>query len=328
MQIIKFVSVVLLCVTLVYFIMFMCEFSQKNSFANVTGGATYSFPVDVVLTFRGEIFDLTSNREGYNYEIKYCLRSISKNMPWVRRIYILQNSDANVPSFFSANYRQNGIYLFGDDQVIPAKYLPTTNSDSIETFLTLLPGLSENFIYFNDDWFVMKPVPMHYFFTSGGVPKRIIENRRYLPSTKNVMKTPPSPGESVWYPHVPTPYTKTEINTYLDKYPEFIEYTRSIRSRKNLDKSVCYDLGLTFPCMQLHTNVSYNSHQTNGKETEKEASDYLEFPRDIAKISKVSKKFLCVNDQFEGSLEERSSFRNTLNTVMESVFPDKSWAEL
>jgi hypothetical protein len=287
-----------------------------------------NFPVDAVVTFRGEIFNLNGNREGYNYEIKYCLRSISKYMPWIRRIYVLQGADAKVPSFFSKNYKRNGVFLFNDHEIIPKKYLPTTNSDSIETFLTLLPGLSEHFIYLCDDMFVMKPVSVDYFFTPNGVPRRIIFPRTYIEQVGiQKIKAPPSPGS--WYAHIPIPYTKTEINEYLNKYPDFIEYIRSIRSRNDKIKAAeaCHKIGLTFPCLQLHTNVDFMGKGTSNNEYELGISDYLRFPIDTWKIKDCSKKFLCIGDYFIGSLEERSVQRNILKESLESIFPEKSRAE-
>jgi hypothetical protein len=285
------------------------------------------FPVDAVITFRGEKFNLNHNREGYNYEIKYCLRSISKNMPWIRRIYVLQGADSKVPSFFSENYEKNNVFLYNDDEIIPKQYLPTNNSDSIETFLTYLPGLSEQFIYFCDDIFVRKEVPIEYFFTSSGVPKRCKFPVIYHEAIKDYeFKTPPSPG--LWYPHVPIAYTKTEINKYLNKYSEFIEYIRNIHSRKNNSFTSCHNIGLLYPCLQLHSNINFMSKGINNGEYEIEASDYYAFPRDMMIIEFGSKKFFCVNDESTGSLQDRVINRNKLRKIMEKIFPEKSRAEI
>ena len=314
---------------------------QSDLFSNIsTINQTigYNFPVDAVVTFRGEFLDLNNEREGYNYEIKYCLRSISKNLPWIRNIYVMQNPQAKIPSFFSENYRENGVILLSDDQVIPKKYLPTTNSESIETFLAMIPGLSEQFIYFCDDIFVNKPTPIEYFFTKTGIPKRLIFSRMYHGqkqlTNKYGFKAPPSPGFWVWYPHVPIPYTKTEINNFLNAYPEFIEYIRSIRSRK--DKKTwfdsCVDIGLTFPCMQFHTNVdwftSQNQNVESAGESGDQALDYIFFPQDTWKIRDSLKRFICVGDHFTGSLAERSIERDKLKGALESIFPEKSRAEI
>jgi hypothetical protein len=304
----------------------MCEYiSPVDSFSS-----DYFFPVDAVVTFRGETLDSNDEREGYNYEIKYCLRSISKNMPWIRRIYVLQGSDAKTPSFFSETYNKNDVILLSDDDIIPEKYLPTANSDSIETFLTSLPGLSEQFIYFCDDMFVNKLTPIDYFFTPGGIPKRLAFSRLYLEqSIENDIKAPPSPGTEYWYPHVPIAYTKKEINMYLEKYPKFIEYIRSIRSRKDRELSAkqCMQIGLTYPCMQLHTNVDLMNNGISNNKYETSESDYIHFPVEIPKIKDISKRFFCVGDHFIGSLEERSKYRNDLQKILNELFPEKSRAE-
>ena len=47
---------------------------------------------------------------------------------------------------------------------IPEKYLPTFNSHAIEWNMHRIPGLAENFVYFNDDMFLIKKVrPEQYF---------------------------------------------------------------------------------------------------------------------------------------------------------------------
>ena len=47
------------------------------------------------------------------------------------------------------------------------QYLPTYNSHTIELNLHRIPGLSENFVYFNDDVFLIRPVTPQHFFKNG-----------------------------------------------------------------------------------------------------------------------------------------------------------------
>jgi len=53
------------------------------------------------------------------------------------------------------------------EDIIPEKYLPTFNSTTIEMFLCKIKGLSEHFIYFNDDMFPVMPHSMNDFFIDG-----------------------------------------------------------------------------------------------------------------------------------------------------------------
>ncbi len=321
------IFLIIILMTLLIIFCFVIHPIILDTFTNI------NFPVDAVITFRGEKLNLNHNREGYNYEIKYCLRSISKNMPWIRNIYVLQGADAKIPSFFSKNYLKYNVMLYNDDEIIPKKYLPTNNSDSIETFLTLLPGLSEHFIYFCDDIFVRKETPVDYFFTSSGVSKRpvfpVVYHKQIVNyhnrSSDGDIKTPPSSG--MWYPHVPIAYTKTEFNEYLNKYSDFIEYIRSVRSRKNNTYTLCHNIGLLYPCLQLHSGINYLGKGISN-EHEIIASDYYAYPRDISIIELGLKRFFCVNDESSGSLEERVINRTKFRKIMEKIFPEKSRAEI
>jgi len=51
-------------------------------------------------------------------------------------------------------------------------YLPVFNSRAIEINLHRIPGLAEQFIYFNDDMFITKPVKKSDFFNNG-LPKDV-----------------------------------------------------------------------------------------------------------------------------------------------------------
>ena len=50
------------------------------------------------------------------------------------------------------------------------QYLPTFNSTSIESLLYRIPGLSDRFVYFNDDIFLIQPTKLSDFF-DGNIPK-------------------------------------------------------------------------------------------------------------------------------------------------------------
>ena len=49
----------------------------------------------------------------------------------------------------------------------PEEYLPTFNSHTIEMNLHRIKGLSEQFVYFNDDMFINKPMKPRDFFVHG-----------------------------------------------------------------------------------------------------------------------------------------------------------------
>ena len=50
---------------------------------------------------------------------------------------------------------------------IPAEFLPTFNSVVIERYMHRIPGLSEHFVYFNDDFYIINHLPVERFFKNG-----------------------------------------------------------------------------------------------------------------------------------------------------------------
>lgn len=97
-------------------------------------------------------------------EIHWCVRSINKFMPWVRRIFIVtDNQDPKVKSKIPVEIVDHQVIFSGYEQ-----YLPTFNSLSIEAMLWRIPNLSEHFVYFNDDLLVCRSVSPEAFFPCEG----------------------------------------------------------------------------------------------------------------------------------------------------------------
>ena len=101
-----------------------------------------------------------------NDELKYSLRSIEKYAPWIRRIFIV--TDNQTPEWL--NSLNPKIRIVDHKEIMPTICLPCFNSALIEHFLYRIPGLSEHFIYANDDMFINKPVTPNTFFGSDGLP--------------------------------------------------------------------------------------------------------------------------------------------------------------
>jgi hypothetical protein len=99
--------------------------------------------------------------------LRHSLRSVERYMPWVRRIYLVTNGQ--VPRWLRENPR---IELISHAQIAePGTALPLFNAHPIEWQMPLIPGLSDRFIYFNDDFFVTRPTARDYFFGANGLSK-------------------------------------------------------------------------------------------------------------------------------------------------------------
>ncbi len=92
-------------------------------------------------------------------EIYYCIASILRYASWIRKIYIVtDNQNPHVDEFVARNFPENKIPIEIVDHKIIFKgyeqYLPTFNSLAISQMLWRIPGISDNFLYFNDDVFL------------------------------------------------------------------------------------------------------------------------------------------------------------------------------
>ena len=102
-------------------------------------------------------------------ELRFCLRSLNAFGTWINHIYIV--TDRQTPSWLAPNPK---ITIVDHTEIIPEKYLPTFNSHVIETWLHRIPGLSEHFLYFNDDVMLGRPAPPSHYFGSNGLAYNFI----------------------------------------------------------------------------------------------------------------------------------------------------------
>ncbi|MFI7360209.1 stealth family protein [Streptomyces avidinii] len=113
-------------------------------------------------------------------ELRYCLRSIAAYAPWIRRIFLI--TDDQLPSWLATEgpritVVQHRELFSGTD------HLPVFNSHAIESQLHRVPGLSEHFLYFNDDIFLGRPQQPQNYFLPSGLPKVFHDSRAVPPGT-------------------------------------------------------------------------------------------------------------------------------------------------
>jgi hypothetical protein len=105
-------------------------------------------------------------------EIEYVIKSIIKFAPFINNIFIVTDSQRpkiiDDSNSWRKEYREKLKVV--DHKVIFRdfiEFLPTFNSTTIETMLHYIPNLSEHFIYFNDDMFLIKPTKISHWFKNG-----------------------------------------------------------------------------------------------------------------------------------------------------------------
>ncbi len=98
-------------------------------------------------------------------ELRYALRSVYTYAPWFRHIFIITNHQR--PSWFAEHPK---VSIVDHTEIIPSSLLPTFSSICIEMYLDRIPGLSEHFIYANDDIMLNRPLEPSDFFSENGKP--------------------------------------------------------------------------------------------------------------------------------------------------------------
>ena len=100
-------------------------------------------------------------------ELMFSLRSLETYAPWVRNVILVTNGQ--IPAWLKRTHPRLRVVthreIFED-----LSALPTFNSLAIETNLFRIPGLSEYFLYLNDDFFIGDHLTKESFFTSQGRP--------------------------------------------------------------------------------------------------------------------------------------------------------------
>lgn len=95
--------------------------------------------------------------------IQYWFRGVEKYCPWVNRIHFV--TWGHLPEWLDVSNPKLNVVKHSD--FIPEKYLPTFSSHTIELNLHRIEGLAEQFVYFNDDTFVINHVSPEFFFKKG-----------------------------------------------------------------------------------------------------------------------------------------------------------------
>ena len=94
---------------------------------------------------------------------KYWFRGVEQFAPWVNKIHLV--TCGQVPKWLNVDHPKLNIVNHSD--FMPSEALPTFNSNAIELCIHRISGLMEQFVLFNDDMFITRPVKPTDFFKDG-----------------------------------------------------------------------------------------------------------------------------------------------------------------
>jgi hypothetical protein len=248
-------------------------------------------------------------------ELKYALRSVYLFAPWIRRIFIVTDSDRplwldehpDVTLVRSEEFFQN------------PDALPTHNSQAIESQLQHIDGLSEHFIYSNDDMFFARPVTPDMFFSPGGITKFIEATTRIGLGENNAERSGFENAARVnrallrsrfgrittrHLEHAPTPLRRSVLLQMEQEFAEDFDRTAASPFRSRTDISVTNSLYHYYSLMTGRA-VPQERARVMYVETTLKSS----VPQMAELLARRSMDFFCLNDGSapEISVEERLS---------------------
>ncbi len=276
-----------------------------------------------------------SNCEGRyinNDELKYALRAIEKNANWIRHIHIV--TDNQKPKWLNESHPK--IKLVNHTEIIPTEYLPCFNAIVIEHFIYRIPGLSEKFIYSNDDMFINKKVNSSFFFTVEGKPivrlqinplgyslnkvraffnkkaniyRKSIENAAILVKNKTGKYYSGLPHHNI------DAYLKTELQgIFEDVFKEQIIATAFNHIRKTTDiQRVIY----SYYMLATQRAVLKYVNRNESCRIRIQKSNFMNY------ILKYNPTLFCLNDTQHANNEDRKQIKPFLLTL----YPEKSQFE-
>lgn len=310
---------------------------------------------------RQEIKDNGDERYRDWENFKYWFRAVEKYAPWVNRIYLV--TYGHVPTWLNIN--ADKLVIVSHDEFIPSKYLPTFSANPIELNLHRIPGLSELFVYFNDDMFLASPVSPEDFF-NGINPKYCgvaypLKNDKTNDSFQHQLFSTIGLANSMFCGEISEKIKKNARKWFSNRYGTLMKYN-SLAYDQNYIQGM-YFSHLPCPYRKSTFDKVWNIVQDELDETCKNAfrspydiirhifsiSDIIEgnyspvslhyFGKvfaslnnqisDIDKVlSKRECKTICLNDSCNITKDEFTKTKDLINEIFENVFPRKSIYEL
>lgn len=112
--------------------------------------------------------------------LKYWFRGVEKFAPWVRKIHFI--TWGHVPEWLNTNHPK--LHIVNHEDYIPKKYLPIFNSSVLEIYMHKIEGISDRFVYFNDDFFLIDKVSEKDYFI-GEKPRDMLAFQPVVANPKN-----------------------------------------------------------------------------------------------------------------------------------------------
>ena len=195
-------------------------------------------------------------------ELNYSIKSVIKYLPFIRKIFIV--TDNQIPDIDESLYKLKPIIIIDHKDIIDNKYLPTFYSDVIESCIHNISGLSDIFLYNNDDCFHFSEISISDIIFENSIKivnamstqYPLIKNiysklnlflkfkicyclERFI-KTENILKCEYSENIEIIYNHCTKIFRKSTLKYIETKYSSLLDELRKNKFRDN--NSIIYNL--------------------------------------------------------------------------------------
>ncbi len=270
-------------------------------------------------------------------EIKYSLRSVCQYFPNHNAIWLI--NDGQIPEWLNAGHPK--IKLIDQNNLLDHEAVkPCYNSLAIESYFHEISGLSEYFLYFNDDFFLCRETKMADWYDGAGRIR--IDLGRWLNPTGET-RFDDNPGDAngqrnssrlldatfkaeprLTLKHRPYPARKSLLSEAHLKFPAAFRETRKSQFRS--ERMYTFLSGL-IPYMAYYTDRAVlNIPSISIKDMYYWSSDTQQNLRTWQRILKHRDKAFCVQEE-RGSSISREAIHQ-FHEMMDSLYPRKSPYEI
>lgn len=271
--------------------------------------------------------DATSKKRFRNRdELKYSLRSLYAYAPFVRQIFIVTNGQ--MPKWLKAHPK---ITIVQHREICSQDNLPIFNSMAIEAVLHKIPGLSERYIYFNDDVFLGRGTYESDFFTeegnfkfflgpsllpSGKASKNEIAYFSACKNTNKLLDKHFGIMDRYEAAHAPFPTFKSLVRSVERRFPSIFAQVSSHRFRSSDDYTITNGLIPYVGCYSGKGTMVRVPHRTISY-----TADAKENSWQLEELRHNQYLFFCINDDDDKSSKKSAKL---LQQFFESYYPTKA----
>ena len=252
--------------------------------------------------------------------LRYSLRSVAMFAPWIRKVHIITRRP-QVPEWLDLSNPR--VHVVHHDELSDfGPYLPTFNSTVIESFVHAVPGLSDYFLFFNDDFLFGAPSVREDFLTASGkhkvfgtyfgiwLPFRIYRDRWKFFNAGRIEHCPRLVYKPFW-------------EAMLEANRKALHRTRTSRFRNGSDLRMdrAYRMWMLGP-ERRHAEAVTIGRLLRYHRFHKINNDRKKQARGLAALVRMRPKFYCLNDD-QGDTPD-SWVCERVREFLEAYYPDAS----